>query len=147
MLQNRTISSSLSSTVPADWRLPVRRLLTREQWQTLRYTLRLPDGLRSFLYFLLAVLLICVGLVLHLQLSTTILQDQVRLEALQFEEQTVKEQTSNLVWAIVQETELNRIKVRATELGYEPLYQRQYVIVPHDVLATDPQQSIAQSGE
>ncbi len=147
MLQNRTISSSLSSTVSSDWGVPVRRVMAREQWNLLAQTLRLPDGLQSFLLFTLAVVVICIGLLLHLQLSTTVLQDRIRLQALQLEEQAVKEQTSNLVWAIVQETELNRVKVRAIELGYQPVFQRQYIIVPHNALAPDLQNPIAQSGE
>jgi len=147
MLQNRTISSSISSTVSPDWSAPVRRVMARQQWNVLAQTLRLPDGIRSFLLFTLAVIVICLGLLLHLQLSTMIFQDRIRLEALQMEEQAIKEQTSNLVWAIVQETELNRVKARATELGYEPVYQRQYVVVPHGTLARDRLNPIAQSGE
>lgn len=147
MLQNRIIPSSISSTVPTDWGAPVRRVITHDQWTMLAQTLRLPDGLQSFLLFTLAIVIVCSGFLLHLQLSTTILQDRIRLEALQIEEQAIKEQTSNLVWAIVQETELSKVKVRATALGYEPVFQRQYVVVPHDTLATDLLNPTAQSGE
>ncbi len=147
MLQNRTISSSISSTVSSDWGVPVRRVMAREQWQVLAQTLRLPDGLQSFLLFTLAVVVVCIGLLLHLQLSTMILQDRIRLEALQIEEKAIKEQTSNLVWAIVQETELNRVNVRAIELGYQPVFQRQYIIAPNDAIAAGSPNSIAQSGE
>lgn len=167
MLQNRIFSSPISSTVSAEWAAPAQRALTqsarlREWWSVLTQTLRLPDNWQSFLFFTLGVIAICAGLTLHLQLSTTILQDRFRLEELQAEEQAIKEQTSNLVWAIVQETELNKVKVRATALGYEPALQRNYIIASTDVAvagvlqneiilgnaqALEPQIVVTQSGE
>lgn len=167
MLQNRTFSSSISSTVSAEWAGPAQRALqkgalVRKRWHVLTQTLRLPDNLQSFLLFTLGVLVVCVGLTLHLQLSTTILQDRFRLETLQAEEQAIKEQTTNLVWAVVQETELNKVKTRAIALGYEPALQRNYIIAPTNVAAIDvtqnaitlgdrraiePQVAVIQSGE
>jgi hypothetical protein len=162
MLQNRTFSSSISSTVSAEWAAPqqhavARGAILRERWHVLTQTLRLPDNLQSFLLFTLVVMIICGGLTLHLQLSTTILQDRFRLEKLQAEEQAIKEQSSNLVWAIVQETELNKVKVRATALGYQPALQRNYIFAPTDIAQNemtlgnvqpmDSQVAVTQSGE
>lgn len=147
--------------------MPVRRVLERgailqEWWRMLAQTLRLPDSLQSFLLFTAGVALICIGLTLHLQLSTTILQDRIRLAELQAEEQALKEQTSTLVWVIAQETELNKVKVRATALGYEPALTRNYIIAPTYAVAgfplgpgdeidnarsIDPQVAIMQSSE
>lgn len=117
-------------------------------WRALAQTLRLPDTLPSFLLFTFVVIVVSSGLLLHLQLSTTILQDKVQLQQLQVAEQVIEEENSNLVWAIVQETELNKVKERAIALGYQPALQREYLVVPSDTLATDLQSTIiAQSGE
>lgn len=118
-----------------------------QQWRMLAQTLRLPDTWQSFLLFTLGIALACVGLLLHLQLSTTILQDKFRLEALQAEERIVAEQNANLVWTIVQETELSDVKARATALGYEPALQRNYIIIPGDTVAAEQQSNIAQASK
>jgi hypothetical protein len=135
-LNNETISSP----VPAEWGMATRSLAPqwlwlREQWRLLAQTLRLPDTWQSFLLFTLAIVLVCGGLVLHLQLSTIILQDTIALRGLQAEEQVIQKENANLVWAIAQETDLNRVMTRATELGYEPAFQRNYVIIPGTTVA------------
>ena len=140
VFNNRTSSSAVLSTVPAaEWGMATQtrsagtvsthRAWLRDHWHLLAQTLRLPDSWQSFLLFTLAVTVSCVGLILHLQLSTTILQDKIELKRLQAEEQVIQEQNANLVWAIVQETDLNQVQARATELGYEIALQRNYVII------------------
>jgi hypothetical protein len=136
-LNNRTISSAVSSTIPADWGMSTRSKLLREQWHLCVQTLRLPDSWQAFLLFTLGVALACAGLLLHLQLSTTILQDKIQLEQLHAAERVIQEQNANLVWAIVQETELSKVKTRATELGYEAALQRNYIIIPGNTVAAD----------
>ena len=144
-LNNETISAAIATPVSAEWGMAARSLSTqsvwlrdhrrREQWRLLAQTLRLPDTWQSFMLFTLAVALFCVGLILHLQLSTTILQDSIALKRLQAEEQVIQKENANLVWAIAQETDLNRVKTRATELGYKPALQRNYVIIPGNTVA------------
>lgn len=146
-LNNETISSVITSPASAEWgmarrSLSTRRLWLRDHWRLLAQTLRLPDTWQSFLLFISAVALACIGLVLHLQLSTSILQDQIELKRLQAAEQVIQEQNANLVWAISQETELNRVKARATELGYETALQRNYVIIPGNTVADGAVQSL-----
>lgn len=121
------------------------RLLQR--WRMAAQTLRLPDTWQAFLLFTLAVIIACVGMILHLQISTTILQDKVRLQALQAEEQVIAEQNANLVWAIAQETELMSVKTRATALGYKPALQRNYIIIPGDTVTTEQQSNIVQANK
>lgn len=151
-LNHHTLSSSISSTVSAEWAIPARRALKqgdglRKQWHGLIQTLRLPDSLWSFLLFTAGVAVICIGLTLHLQLSTTILQDKIRLAELQTEEQALKEQTSNLVWTIVQDTELTKVKERATALGYQPALTRHYIVAPTDARPIDPRVATMQASE
>jgi len=139
-LNNETIPSATSSPVHAEWGAATRSLTSqwlwqRDQWRLLAQTLRLPDTWQSFLLFTLAIVVVCGGLVLHLQLSTTILQDTIALRQLQAEEGVIQKENANLVWAIAQETDLNRVKTRATELGYEPAFQRNYVIIPGSAVA------------
>lgn len=117
-----------------------------QRWRTLAQTLRLPDTWQSFLLFTLAITVACAGMILHLQLSTTILQEKFRLEVLQEEEQVIAEQNANLVWAIAQETELASIKTRATALGYKPALQRNYIIIPGDTVVAE-QPNIAQANK
>jgi len=148
-LSNDTISSAISSPVPAEWGMATRRLVTqptwlRDQWRLLAQTLRLPDTWQSFLLFTLAIALVCVGLTLHLQLSTTILQDKIALQQLQAEEQVIQKENANLVWAIAQETDLNSVKTRATALGYETALQRNFVIIPGNTVANGVPPSSAQ---
>jgi len=152
MLQNRTISSSISSTVPSDWGIAAHRTLARERWQVLTQTLRLPDNWQAFLLFTLGIVLASAALLLHLQLSTTLLQENIRLATLQAEEQVLAKQNANLVWEIVQETELHKVKVRATALGYQPALQRNYIVVGGNVvgggvLPIAPQSTFAQTDE
>ena len=82
-------------------------------------------------------MLASAALLLHLQLSTTLLQDNLRLAILQAEEQALAKQNANLVWEIVQETELNKVKARATALGYQPALQRNYIVVGSSVVKGD----------
>ena len=146
-LNNHTISSSIASSVPPDWGMSARRTRVRQEWRMITQTLRLPDTWQSFLLFTLSIAVTCVALLLHLQLSTTILQDKFRLESLQAEERVIAEQNANLVWAIVQETELSSVKARATALGYEPARQRNYIIIPGDTVAAEQQSNIAQTNK
>ena len=111
--------------------------VARERWQLLTQTLRLPDNWRAFLLFTLGIVLASAALLLHLQLSTTLLQDNLRLAILQAEEQALAKQNANLVWEIVQETELNKVKARATALGYQPALQRNYIVVGSSVVKGD----------
>ena len=127
--------------------MSARRTRVRQEWRMITQTLRLPDTWQSFLLFTLGIAVASVALLLHLQLSTTILQDKFRLESLQAEERVIAEQNANLVWAIVQETELSSVKARATALGYEPARQRNYIIIPGDTVAAEQQSNIAQTNK
>ncbi|MBX3012841.1 MAG: hypothetical protein KF832_15105 [Caldilineaceae bacterium] len=147
MLQNRTITSSIASPVTSEWPASVRRARLPQQWHILRDTLRLPNSWRSFVLFTCGVAVICAGMFLHLQISTQILQDKMQLSSLQAAELAVEEENSNLVWAIAQETELNKVHERAIALGYQPSLQREYVVIPSNTLAAATNGAIAQSGE
>lgn len=146
-LHNHPISSSLASSVPAAWGVAARQTGVRNQWRMLAQTLRLPDTWQSFLLFTVSIAVACVGLLLHLQLSTTILQEKFHLNALQQEEQVIAEQNANLVWAIAQETELGNVKTRATALGYKPALQRNYLIVPDDMVTAEQQSNLVQTSK
>ena len=128
MLQNRTISSSLSPAVPSEWGVLERRALLRDHYSVLSQTLRLPDTLQSFLLFTVAIIVICAGFMLHLQLATTILQSRLELERLQAQKAELSQQAANLTWTIAQETDLEQLLTKATALGYQPALQREYVM-------------------
>ncbi len=148
MLRNQTISSSLStsisSAVPAglarSLRGPAGQRATGTlaavepsnygSWQLLARTLRLPDTARAFVLFLLAITVICGGLVLHLLLAINILESRIELQQLDVEYRTIRRESTTLIWAISQETTLSRMQERALAAGYEPVFERRYVIQP-----------------
>ena len=148
MLRNHTISSSLSTSisgaVPASLAKSLRgaakeratgTVATTAQvgygtWQLLAQTLRLPDTMRAFWLFLLAVTVICVGMILHLLLAISILESRIELAQLDAEYRAVRRESTTLIWAISQETTLDRVNARAVAAGYEPSFERLYVIQP-----------------
>ncbi|MEZ4859775.1 MAG: hypothetical protein R3C14_00630 [Caldilineaceae bacterium] len=132
MLQNRAISTSLSSTVSTDLLQTARRTLPNGWLRVLYHTLRLPDDLYSFLLFFLTLLIICGGLTLHLMLATTILEKEAELVQLQAAYQAVERTNSTTVRIIAQESTLDKIKQRALEMGYEPAFKRRYYIIAAD---------------
>lgn len=148
MLRNHTISSSLSTSisgaVPATLAKSLRGATGRRAagatattapssygtWQLMAHTLRLPDTLHAFLLFLMAVTVICGGLILHLLLAISILESQIELHRLDAEYRAIRRESTTLIWAISQETTLDRMQARALEAGYEPTFERRYVIQP-----------------
>ena len=94
MLQNRVVSSPLSSAAPPDLAGSFERALTNERLQVIKRTFSLPDSLQSFLIFSLLLVLLCGALFAHLLLSTTIHQGELQLVELQrMNEQIVREST------------------------------------------------------
>lgn len=148
MLRNHTISSSLSTSIsgamPAGLAKSLRgaakghttgktAVMTPSRygtWQLLAQTLRLPDTMRAFWLFLLAVTVICAGLILHLLLAINILESRIELAQLDAEYRAVRRESTTLIWAISQETTLDRMNTRAMAAGYEPSFERRYVIQP-----------------
>jgi len=147
MLRNQTISPSLStsistavpSTIAQSLRGSAKRTLgaiNAERttpaglWPLMARTLRLPDTRRGFLLFLAAVTLISAGMLLHLLLAISILESRIELSHLDAEYRGVRRESTTLIWAISQETTLERVQERALAAGYEPVYERRYVIQP-----------------
>lgn len=148
MLRNHTISSSLSTSisgaVPASLAKSLRGAAKERTtgtvattarvgygtWQMIAQTLRLPDTMRAFWLFVLAVTVICVGLILHLLLAISILESRIELAQLDAEYRAVRRESTTLIWAISQETTLERMNTRALAAGYEPTFERRYVIQP-----------------
>lgn len=147
MLRNQTLSSSLSTSistaVPATIAQSLRgsakrRLATATTadsghaglWQLVAHTLRLPDSRRGFVLFLAAVTLLSVGMILHLLLAISILESRIELSHLDAEYRGVRRESTTLIWAISQETTLARVQERALAAGYEPVYERRYVVQP-----------------
>lgn len=163
MLRNQTLSSSLStsistavpSTIAQSLRGSAKRRLGADHadsstrtgiWQLVAHTLRLPDSRRGFVLFLAAVTLISIGMILHLLLAISILESRIELSYLDAEYRGVRRESTTLIWAISQETTLTRVQERAIAAGYEPVYERRYVIQPVPSfsgagapLAADPQ--------
>ena len=148
MLHNHTISSSLSTSisgaVPASLAKSLRGAAKGRTsgknaattptsygtWQLIAHTLRLPDTMRTFWLFSLAVTVICAGLILHLLVAISILESRIELAQLDAAYRAIRRESTTLIWAISQETTLDRVNARALAAGYEPSFERLYVIQP-----------------
>ncbi|MCB0064653.1 MAG: hypothetical protein KDE19_21165 [Caldilineaceae bacterium] len=144
MLQNRVVSSPLSSAAPPDLAGSFERALTNERLQVIKRTFSLPDSLQSFLIFSLLLVLLCGALFAHLLLSTTIHQGELQLVELQrMNEQIVRESTM-LIEQIAEESSLQQGMERVVAQGYTVAYDRRYIAQPNHMPLHDPQPEIVQ---
>ena len=114
-LQNTDLQSILADTAPARF------------WQSLTNLLRLPNDLISFLLFLSVLTALCGGLILHIHLSSRVLQTRFDIAEKRALFNTIKQQNSEIVWQINQSSSLDKVKQRAVALGYVEMPEHQYI--------------------
>ena len=88
----------------------------------------LPQTLRGYLFFVLALTVVCSLAVVQVWTSLRITQARAELEALQ--------KNAELLWQIGQRTTLEHVQLRAVQLDFRPALQRNYVPNPHSLGAT-----------
>lgn len=131
MLQNRTVSSPLTVTSPPDLANSLGRTLTHERLQVVRHTFSLPNSLRSFLIFLLMLIVIFGALFAHLLLSMTIHQNELELARLQRENLEIVRSSTVLMQQIADESSLQQGMQRLLDQGYTVAYDRRYLALPN----------------
>jgi len=147
MLQNRAISPTITSPVPTELADSLERTLANERILVLKRTFSLPDSLQSFFVFLLILMLVCVALIAHLMLSTSLHQSELRLLELQAINREIEQENTILIQQIAESASLTAGIVRVQEMGYQAAYERRYILQhtsPTDAHRTTAEADIAE---
>jgi len=129
MLQPSAIPTSVSSELTES----LQQTLSPERLRTLKalgISIPLPSSLRHFLFFVLAVGLVCTAMTMQILLSIQIWQTTAKVERLKAEYRTIEQQNTALVWEIAQKSTLENVQQRAAALGYSVALNRHYVAAP-----------------
>lgn len=105
----------------------------------------LPQTLRGYLFFVLALTVVCSLAVVQVWTSLRITQARAELEALRVQYSLVEQKNAELLWQIGQRTTLEHVQLRAVQLDFRPALQRNYVPNPHN-LGAAPALSDATTG-
>ena len=105
----------------------------------------LPQTLRGYLFFVLALTAVCGLAVVQVWTSLRITQARAELEALRVQYSLIEQKNAELLWQIGQRTTLEHVQLRAVQLDFRPALQRNYVPTPHG-LSTAPAPSAAATG-
>lgn len=89
----------------------------------------LPASLRSLTIYLVALLLVAAGMVLHVALAAQIQQVQVEIDVMKETHAHIESQNAELIWEIARRSNLEQIQQTAYAQGYRPINRRQYVYV------------------
>lgn len=129
MLQPSAIPTSVSSELTES----LQQTLSPERLRTLKalgISIPLPSSLRHFLFFVLAVSLVCTAMTMQILLSIQIWQTTAKVERLKAEYRTIEQQNTALVWEIAQKSTLENVQQRAAALGYSVALNRHYIAAP-----------------
>ncbi len=135
--------SAIPSSIPSDLAESLQQTLTKNKtWvlRTLGTTISLPTSPRTFVLFLLSLVAVCVGMVMHITLSMQIWQTSSQIEILQAEYRAIEQQNTALVWDIAQKSTLESIRQRAAAMGYAIPLTRHYVAAPQPLPLSVPAQ-------
>lgn len=89
----------------------------------------LPATLRSLTIYLIALLLVAAGMLLHVALAAQIRQVQVEIDGMKETHASIESQNAELIWEIARRSNLEQIQQDAYAQGYRPINRRQYVYV------------------
>ncbi len=95
----------------------------------------LPQTLRGYLFFVLALTVVCGLAVVQVWTSLRITQARAELEALRVQYSLIEQKNAELLWQIGQRTTLEHVQLRAAQLDFRPALQRHYVPNPHSLSA------------
>ncbi len=87
----------------------------------------LPQTLRGYLFFVLALTVICGLAVFQVWTSLRITQARAELAALNVQYNLIEQRNAELLWQIGQRTTLEQVQNRAVQLDFRPALQRNYV--------------------
>jgi len=140
--------SAIPSSIPSDLAESLQQTLTGNKTRVLgalATTLSLPTSLRTFILFLLTLIAVCVGMVMHITLSMQIWQTSSQIKILQAEYRAIEQQNTALVWDIAQKSTLESIRQRAAGMGYAIPLTRHYVAAPQPMQITVQTQAVARA--
>jgi len=95
--------------------------------QSLQNIIGLPDSWASFLMFLVVLIVLSGGLLLHIHLSAQLLQIQLQIDSLARAHDEIEYQNAEIIWQISQSTAIHEAQQRALALGYDSTQQHYYV--------------------
>ena len=87
----------------------------------------LPQTLRGYLFFVLALTVICGLAVFQVWTSLRVSQARAELAALSVQYNLIEQRNAELLWQIGQRTTLEQVQIRAVQLGFRPALRRNYV--------------------
>ncbi len=91
----------------------------------------LPQTLRGYLLFVLALTVVCGLAVFQVWTSLRITQARGELEALRVQFSLVEQRNAELLWQIGQRTTLEQVQTRAVQLDFRPALERNYIPSPY----------------
>ena len=93
----------------------------------------LPQTLRGYLLFVLALTVVCGLAVFQVWTSLRITQARAELEALSVQYSLIEQKNAELLWQIGQLTTLYEVQSRAVQLDFRPALERNYIPDPNSV--------------
>ena len=93
----------------------------------------LPQTLRGYLLFVMALTVVCGLAVFQVWTSLRITQARGELEALRVQYSLVEQRNAELLWQIGQRTTLEQVQTRAVQLDFRPALERNYIPSPYNV--------------
>lgn len=90
----------------------------------------LPNSSGGFIRFFIFIIVLAIGSIVHIYLSSQILGAQLTQWELEQEYQAIQRQNAQIAWQIAEYTSLDQIRQRATNIGYTGLLGRSYAVSP-----------------
>lgn len=91
----------------------------------------LPQTLRGYLLFVLALTVVCGLAVFQVWTSLRITQTRAELDALTVQYNLIEQKNAELLWQIGQLTTLDEVQLRAVQLDFRPALERNYIPDPN----------------
>ena len=99
----------------------------------LDHVVPLPQTMRGYLLFVLALTVVCGLAVFQVWTSLRITQARGELDALRVQYSLIEQRNAELLWQIGQRTTLEQVQTRAVQLDFRPALERNYIPNPYDV--------------
>lgn len=93
----------------------------------------LPQTLRGYLFFVLALTVVCGLAVVQVWTSLRITQARAELELLRVQYSLIEQKNAEFLWQIGQRTTLEQVQLRAVQLDFRPALQRHYIPNPYSL--------------
>ncbi len=126
MFQHRALSPP-SIDLPPDLPQDLSRLTILRGLLRLDDIVPLPQTLRGYLVFLLALIVVSSLGILQVWTSLQVAQGRSELATLHIQHSLIEQQNAELLWQISQYTTLEQVQIRAIQLNFHPALKRKYI--------------------